>query len=277
MSNEVVTLYDQHPINEFGIIEKLRAQGIALDTLTQNQLSAFDQDNYGGQAGVDVLAERAGIAAEHQVLDVCSGMGGPARWLAHTIGCKVTGIDLTQSRVDAARRLTERVGLGSLTAFEQGDATKMPFPDATFDRLISQEAWLHIPDKETLLSEVARVMRPGGYLAFTDIVLRTSLTEAEHARLSEEMRASRLIPASDYIRLLEARGCEAVMSEDLSSQWAEVLTGRLEMYRTLRDTTEKKFGAAHFQQWDSLYSFYTALFVSGTLGGVRITAKRTDR
>ncbi|ETX03809.1 MAG: hypothetical protein ETSY2_32480 [Candidatus Entotheonella gemina] len=63
--------------------------------------------------------------------------------------------------------------------------------------------------------------------------------------------------------------------EDLSTQWTEVLVKRLDMYRTLRDTTVAKFGEAHFERWDRTYDFYVSLFVAGKLGGVRIVAQRS--
>lgn len=271
----VIGLYDTHPINEFEILAKLEAKGADLDALTQDDLGEFDQDNYGGSAGVEILAQRAGITRDHRVLDVCSGMGGPARWLAHRIGCRVTGIDLTQSRVESAQRLTQRVGLAPLVDFVQGDATAMGLPDASYDVLIGQEAWLHIPTKENLISEITRVVKPGGAIAFTDITSCKSLTPDEQARLASEMHASRIVPAQEYLGLLSNSGCQISAHEDLSAEWTGVLAKRLEMYRSLRETTAEKLGEAHFDKWVSLYTFYAALFGSGKLGGARIVVKRT--
>ncbi len=203
----VVRFYDTHPINEDEILAKLAARGTDLDRFTQDELKDFDQDHYGGVQVVDALAQKAGIRREHHVLDVCSGMGGPARWIAHRIGCQVTGIDLTQSRVEAARRLTARVGLEALVDFVQGDATAMPLPDAAFDVVMSQEAWLHIPDKAAVVGECARVAKPGGTIAFTDVVVRTGLTAAEEQRMAAEMHAPGLATASQYAGLLERNGC----------------------------------------------------------------------
>lgn len=199
----VVHYYDTHPINEDEILAKLSARGVNIDALTQEQLKDFDQDHYGGVEVVDTLAARAGIQREHHVLDVCSGMGGPARWVAHRIGCRVTGLDFTQSRVESARRLTKRVGLESLVGFVQGDATNMPLSNATYDAVISQEAWLHIPNKPALIGECARVLKPNGVLAFTDVVLRMPLTDAEETRMANEMQAPGVAPVSNYPRLLE--------------------------------------------------------------------------
>jgi sarcosine/dimethylglycine N-methyltransferase len=158
----VVHFYETHPISEYEILEKLRADGIELEGLTEEILKDYDQDHFGGLEAVDVLAEKAGITSGTRVLDVCSGMGGPARYLAHRLGCRVTGLDITPSRHESAMRLTRLVGLDQLVDFRLGNALDMPFADAAFDVVIGQEAFAHVPDKPRLIAECARVVKPGG-------------------------------------------------------------------------------------------------------------------
>ena len=270
----VIQFYDTHPINEDEILGKLAARGTNLDTLTEDELKDFDQDLYGGVHVVDVLADRAGIRREHHVLDVCSGMGGPARWIAHRYGCRVTGLDFTESRVEAAKRLTRRVRLDHLVDFVQGDATAMPLSDSRYDVLIGQESWLHIPDKAALIQQCARVVKPTGTIAFTDIVLRAELTRGEQQRLAAEMHAPTIASADRYAELLENNGCQVELREDLSDEWKRILVDRLAMYRSLRDTTIAKFGEARFLEYDRAYSHFVSLFVAGKLGGARIVARR---
>jgi sarcosine/dimethylglycine N-methyltransferase len=173
----VIRFYETHPINEYEILEKLRADGVDLDGLTEETLQNYDQDHFGGLEAVDALAAEAGIGAATHVLDVCSGMGGPARYLAHRLGCRVTGLDLTRSRHEAAVRLTAMVSLDHLVDFRLGNALDMPFAGASFDVVIGQEAFAHVPDKPRLIAECARVVRPGGLIAFTDILRRERLSE----------------------------------------------------------------------------------------------------
>ena len=272
----VIGFYDTHPINEDEILAKLSGRGTNLETLSEDELKDFDQDHYGGIEAVNLLAQRAGIRRDQHVLDVCCGMGGPARWIAHRIGCRVTGIDFTQSRVESARRLTRRVQLDHLVDFVQGDATAMSLPDAHYDVVISQEAWVHIPDKAAVVAQCARVVKPGGVIAFTDIVALVPLTAEEESRLAAEMHESGIAPVARYIQLLKSNVCAVERCEDLSAEWKEVLVKRLEMYRSLRDTTIAKFGEAHFAAWDRAYSFFVGLFLAGRLGGARVVARRGD-
>jgi ubiquinone/menaquinone biosynthesis C-methylase UbiE len=270
----VIRFYESHPINEYEILERLRADGIELEGLSEETLQNYDQDHFGGLEAVDALAAQAGIGPATHVLDVCSGMGGPARYLAHRLGCRVTGLDITRSRHEAAVRLTAMVGLDHLVDFRLGNALAMPFPAAGFDVVIGQEAFAHVPDKPRLIAECARVVRPGGLIAFTDIVRREGLSDAEFERLRRDMTFQSLQSLDGYGRLLADCGCTVLGREDLSAWWTEVLKRRLEMYRSLRDTTVAKFGLAHFERWDEAYAFFVGLFAAGRLGGGRFVARR---
>jgi len=272
--DDLITFYDTHPINEDEILAKAAASGKNLDALTQPDLQNLDQDHYGGTRVTDIIAEAAGIQREHHVLDVCSGMGGPARWLAYHRHCRVTGIDLTLSRVQSARRLTHRVKLQNLVDFVHGDATAMPLASSRYDVVISQESWLHVPNKTALIAECTRVLKPTGTLAFTDVVVKAGFDAIAEARVTADIHTSNLATAAQYRSLLESNGCEVQTEEDLSGEWRAVLLDRLQMYRSLRDTTEAKFGAEHFRTYDDGYSHFVNCFVEGKLGGVRMTARK---
>jgi sarcosine/dimethylglycine N-methyltransferase len=272
--SRVVSFYDTHPINKEQILNALEARGVSLETLTEDILKDYDQDHYGGVEANDILAAKAGIQRQHHVLDVCSGMGGPARYFAHRLGCRVTGLDLTESRVSAAIRLTQLTRLNHLVDFRLGDAMEMPFPDARFDVVLGQEAWAHVPDKAKLIGECARVVKPGGTIAFTDILRTDRLSAAEMSRLVREMAFPTLETPAGYRALLEASGCDTVESDDLGGFWAEILQQRLQMYRSLKEATVRDFGEEHFRKWDEAYVYFVTLYEEGKLTGGRFIARR---
>jgi ubiquinone/menaquinone biosynthesis C-methylase UbiE len=269
-----VQFYETHPINGQQILKTLENEGIALAGLDESVLKDYDQDHFGGTEAVDTLAQKAGIQAHHHVLDVCSGMGGPARYLAHYYGCRVTGLDITEGRYHGACRLTQLVGLQDRVGFQLGDATAMPFDNAQFDIVIGQEAWAHVPDKPRLIGECARVIKPGGVIAFTDILKTDALTGSQQQRLQQEMTFNDPASAGDYRRLLQETGFVLLEHDDLSAFWAEILVQRLTMYRSLRAKTIASFGEAHFKRWDTAYAFFVGLFSSGELAGGRFIARR---
>ena len=94
----VVDFYDRHPINEGQILDTLARRGKDLSALVPEDLFDLDQDHYGGLEAVEALARLGGVDRSSRVLDLCAGLGGPARFLACRFGCRVTGVDLTRSR-----------------------------------------------------------------------------------------------------------------------------------------------------------------------------------
>jgi len=272
-SGSVEAFYESHPISERQILDKLRAEGIDLVGLTEDSLQDHDQDHYGGVAANDALAARAAIDDGCEVLDVCCGLGGPSRYLAHNYGCRVTGVDLTESRIEGARKLTDMVGLAGRVSFRCANALALPFADRSFDVVISQEAFCHIPDKTRLLAQCLRVLRPGGRLVFTDVLQTAGTSDASKLRLQHEMAMAELATADFYCRQLEREGCE-VAAEDLTGEWRQTLVDRLAMYRSLKAQTVERFGPAHYAKWDKAYSFFVGLYESGELGGGRFLARR---
>ena len=133
-------------------------------------LAPADEFHIRGLAATQEMAARLDLTPATRVLDVGSGLGGPARWLAATYGCHVTGVDLTAAFCAAAEALTARLGLSDRVTFRHGSALNMPFEDASFDVAWTQHAAKNIEDKAGLYREIARVLKPGGRLALFDIM-----------------------------------------------------------------------------------------------------------
>src|SRR5262245_4710976 len=157
-----------------GLTERLKTALLALGPedlpLTPEQLGALDQFHTRGLAATAELAELAGISADTSVLDVGSGVGGPARFLAATYGCRVTGVDLSEPFVDAARYLTARTGQSGQVSFQAGSALALPFDDGLFDVVLLQHVAMNIADRARLYREIRRVLKRGGRFATFDVV-----------------------------------------------------------------------------------------------------------
>jgi len=273
--HDVEAFYDTHPITERQIVEKLKTDGVDLSSLTEDRLQDYDQDHYGGVAANDALAAIAAIDQGCDLLDVCCGLGGPSRYLAHKFGCRVTGIDLTKSRIEGATRLTAMAGLADRVSFRCANALDLPFSDERSDVVLSQEAFCHIPDTDRIVAECVRVLKPGGRMAFTDVLVTDRTTAATEARLQREMAMTELASADFYRQCFESEGCDMEV-EDLSDAWRGILIDRLAMYRGLKAQTIERFGSAHFTKWDRAYSFFVGLYGTGELGGGRFLARRRD-
>ncbi len=152
------------------ILAALEKAGKDLNRLTPEDLAPIDEFHIRGRAATLELARAAKVDATKRVLDVGSGVGGTSRCLAREFGCRVTGIDLTDDYCSAAAMLSDRIGLADLVDFHQGDATRLPFPDASFDIVWTEHVAMNIPDKPRLYAEMHRVLKPGGTLAIYDVL-----------------------------------------------------------------------------------------------------------
>jgi len=159
---------DRAGIGSIGLYTNLDriARGLAgigigpADPIAPEQLFPLDQWHYHGTDAIRAAAESLGLGPESRVLEVGSGIGGPARYLAHTIGCHVTALELQPQVHAIAADLTRRCGLEGRVTHLCGDALSQPLPEAGFDAVVSWLAVLHIPDRPRLLARLARALRP---------------------------------------------------------------------------------------------------------------------
>jgi SAM-dependent methyltransferase len=152
------------------IFAGLRASGKDPDHPTIDDLAPVDQFHLLGKPATLALARRADLRAGMRVLDIGGGLGGPARTLASLFGCQVTVLDVTEEFCRVGAMLTARMGIGDRVTFRHGNATAIPFPDASFDIAWTQQAAMNIADKGRLYAEIHRVLRPQGRYAFQEVL-----------------------------------------------------------------------------------------------------------
>ena len=147
----------------------LRADGVDPAHPGIEGLAPYDQFHGRGIEATEELADLMPARAADRVLDLGSGIGGPARYVATRHGCRVTGIDLTPEFGEVARDLTRRLDLQDRVDFVTGDALAMPFPDASFDGAYSMNVSMNIAGKDALYREIHRVLEPGGWLLLSEL------------------------------------------------------------------------------------------------------------
>jgi sarcosine/dimethylglycine N-methyltransferase len=277
MGNEIrsaIDFYDQHPISAQIILTKLQAERGTLDGLRPDELFLHDQDHYGGLAANDDLAKCAQISSGTKVVDLCAGLGGPARYLAYRYGAFVTGIELTPARVAGATELTQRVGLGDKVKVIEGDVTTLPLASGSQDAVISQEALLHVAEFARALGEAYRVLRPGGRFAFTNWIAHQPLS-AENARLLwDGMAAATLISIDRHAELLRSVGFAIDKIDDETDAWGPILADRLRMYQKLRGEAEQAGAPSGRSDFYKSYVLFVDLVQKKMMGGARFSATK---
>lgn len=151
------------------ILTAVYAAGGPATPVTPETLAPFDHYHGGGLAATEGLATLLEPQAGESIVDIGSGIGGPARWLANRFNCKVTGVDLTPEFCDAARQLNTHTEMVDRVVILEGSALALPLPDGCFDRAYSQYVVMNIADKLAVYREAARVLKPDGRLVLCHV------------------------------------------------------------------------------------------------------------
>ena len=174
-----------------------------------DDLKPVDEFHIGGVEATRDLLAQMDLDAGARLLDLGSGLGGPARFIASTVGCHVTGIDLTEEFVATATALSAMTGLSERTSFVQGSALDLPFEADSFDAATLIHVGMNLPDKPALFVGAARVLRPGGVFAVYDL-MRTGPGDLAYPVPWAETAATDFSAApADYRAAAEAAGFKA--------------------------------------------------------------------
>jgi cyclopropane fatty-acyl-phospholipid synthase-like methyltransferase len=251
----------------------LAAAGVAPGAAVRpEQLFALDQWHYHGIAAIAAAARALGLSAASHVLDIGAGVGGPARFLAHTVGCRVTAIELQPVLHALGVELTRRAGLADRVAHVQGDARVAPLP--AVDAAVSFLAIVHIPERPRLLARLAEALRPGGGLYIEDLCRRGPLSPRDQTDLREVVHASTLTPIDAYADELLAAGFADVAATDLTPDWAPFAQQRLAAWRANRGEYAAVHGEGAYAAQELFYATIARLYKGGGLGGARLVARR---
>ena len=203
------------------ILSALGEAGKDLDALTLDDLAPVDAFHIRGRVATEELLALADLKSTDALLDVGSGLGGTSRYLAAKTGCRVTGVDLTEEYCRVAEMLSDRVGLGDRTRFQQGSALALPFEDDSFDVVWTEHVQMNIADKSGFYEEIARVLRPGGQFVFHDILAGPGEGFDFPVPWAGDASISHLISVTELQALLSRVGFAPAHWEDKSAVSAE--------------------------------------------------------
>jgi SAM-dependent methyltransferase len=194
------------------------------------------------------FADQLGIGRESEVLEVGSGSGGPAVYLAAERGCRVTGVDVNEHGVRNAEALAKARGLGDRLRFEAIDASRpLPFANATFDAIVSNDAMCHIKNRSAVLRDWVRLLKPGGRVLFTDAMVVTGVVSHEEIATRSSIGFYLFVPPGVNETLLRDAGFAMRAVEDVTVNAAEVAARWHDARARYREPLVAREGETNFE------------------------------
>jgi SAM-dependent methyltransferase len=214
---------------------KLRAEVFGDDLGQNSWLTAGEQQRF---------VEWLHVDADTRLLDVACGSGGPTIRLADRIGCTVRGIDAHADAIAQANATAVRCGLDERARFDTLDASKpLPFPSSAFDVVMCVDSINHFPDRAAVLSEWARLLRPGGRVLYTDPIVVTGALSAREIAARSTVGFFLFVPPGENERRIREAGLDLKVAEDVTSNVVEV-AGRWLAARATREAALREIEGA---------------------------------
>jgi len=255
--------------NELREIGKSTSSSLLVEDLTK-----FDQLHYHGTDAIDIFIEKLKINEKTKILDVGSGIGGPARYIANKTGAEITAIELQLDQNNLAKDLTKKCGLSNKVNHICGDILDYDFKNQTFDVVVSWLTLYHIANHKILLKKLFDLLNPNGFFYTEDITSRINLSDTDRKEIKKEIYGIHLPYFDNYISNLEQNGFKLIFSEDMSSSWADFTKERIKKYNSEKERNIRVHGKEVYDSLNLFYNFVGQYFSNGKLGGIRVMAKK---
>lgn len=212
------------------------------------------------------VAEIANLTPDQSVLEVGCGYGATARFLAKTVGCSVVATNISDRELAEARRLTKAAGLDDKVRFAYGDFHALDFQDGQFDVYWCQESFLHAVDKLQVLQEAYRVLKPGGRLVLTELLVRDGTPDDIRERVYERVGAPEMWDAPDYRQAMQNLGFRVEIEEDWSPNVARTYGWVRDQLEQRRPEFEEKIGRELVDRTSRALQFWVDTANDGCIG-----------
>ena len=260
--------------------QKVNNELAALGLMNQNSIQvedivSFDQFHYWGTTAVEEVIKALNIKPEMKILDIGSGIGGPARYLAWKTNSQVTALELQEDLHQTALKLTNYCQIEHLVEHLCGDILTAPGKQ-NYDILVSWLVFLHIVDRHSLFKQCYNHLKAGGKIYIEDYYKRNQFTAQEKDSLKNNIYCNYLPTLEEYQEHLLEAGFKDIEIVDQTDSWSKFVRHRLEDFQTKRERNLQVHGAEIVEGMTQHYTAVSQLFGGGNLGGVRIIASTSN-
>ena len=260
-----------------GLYGELKNANLARGKISYTDLLPYDQNHYNGTFEIDNTIKELGVSIGSNIINVGSGLGGPARYMAGKYKLNVLAIELQDDLNSTASELTERCQLDNVTHIA-GDFLQVCryLPENHFDAICSWNTILHIIDRKGLFSKCARVLKPNGKLFAADFFAKKPFTKAERKILSEDVWCKYLPNDDCYKRDITSCGFKIDSWNDCTEEWKNLTAARAANFAANKERNISVLGKDAYEGLLYFYSTIEKLFTGGNLGGVRYIVSKEN-
>jgi cyclopropane fatty-acyl-phospholipid synthase-like methyltransferase len=217
------------------------------------------------------------LKSSSHVLEVGSGSGGPALYVASTVGCRITGLDINAHGIRNANQLARRQQLETRARFQLADASRaLPFAANTFDAILSNDALCHVPRRADVLREWFRVLKPGGRMLFTDALVVTGMLSQEEIATRSAIGTYFFLPAGENERLIRQAGFKLLRTDNVTAGAAAVAQRWHDARASRAKALARIEGKANFEGLQKFLCCVHALSVEGRLSRYAYLGKKPN-
>ena len=244
------------------------------DNLDVNDLTNFDQLHYHGTDALDYAINKIRINSNMTILEIGSGIGGPARYIANKTGANIVALELQSDQNKIALDLTQRCGLSKKVEHVCGDFLTYNWQGKKFDAVVSWLTLYHIFERSILLEKCFDCLKYNGSFYAEDLFSRKPFNDEELYTISKEIYGNYLPNLETYKFEIKKAGLNLIDYQDMSDDWAKFTKDRYCSYIQKKDRHLRVNGKNIYENMNSFYAFMNNCFSEGKLGGIRILAKK---
>ena len=245
-----------------------------LEPLLVEELTNFDQLHYYGTEAVDFAINKIGIDSNMTILEIGSGIGGPARYIANATGATVIALELQSDQNEVASDLTKRCGLSKKVKHVCGNFLTYDWKGKKFDAIVSWLTLYHIFEHKILLQKCFDILKPNGFFYVEDLFSRKPFSEEELSELSKDIYGNYLTDIHTYKSEIKKIGFNLIFYQDMSNKWTKFTRDRYLSYIQQKNRHLRVHGEEIYNNINSFYAFIDRYFANGKLGGIRIIANK---
>eukprot|EP01024_Parvocaulis_polyphysoides_P067861 TRINITY_DN8192_c0_g1_i1.p1 TRINITY_DN8192_c0_g1~~TRINITY_DN8192_c0_g1_i1.p1 ORF type:complete len:306 (+),score=55.08 TRINITY_DN8192_c0_g1_i1:3-920(+) len=259
------------------VYNELKEQNISEnDQIDPELLSNFDSLHYLGNQAIQNAIEKGNIQSGDKILDVGSGLGGPARMMSVLSGCSVDALELQADLHQTAANLTKRCDLDAKVKHFEGNFLNFDIKDEEYNGIVSWLVFLHIPERKQVFERCFKCLKPGGFIYIEDFYMRNQFSSEEQVMLERDIYIKFLPSIDEYKQQIQDAGFVDVQLVDMTQNWAAFVKSRFETFESNLDRNVRVHGQDAVDALKHFYNSTNLLFSGGNLGGTIILARKPN-